>query len=236
MSSWYPFGGVGPYGTYGNLGLYGALVAYGTLRLTETSPQQTFTEVLTLAEMKDYLKIPPRSPADSYEDDLITSYISAAREQAEILQNRDLVPKQFDLNMDYWPSYRLEMRTPTRSVDLLRYMDSNGDITTMTEGPNADYIVDLAKQPGVVAPPYNATWPTFTPWPSSAILLRFTSGYLGTDPFWLGAGARIKVGMRLLISAWYNNRLPFEKGADATNEYPYAVTSCLGYGAEVRAR
>ena len=42
--------------------------------------------------------------------------------------------------------------------------------------------------------------------------------------------------MLLLISAWYNNRLPFEKGVGATNEYPYAVTSCLSYGALERAR
>jgi hypothetical protein len=42
--------------------------------------------------------------------------------------------------------------------------------------------------------------------------------------------------MLLLISAWYNNKLPFEKGAAATAEYPYAVTSCLSYGAQERAR
>ena len=236
MSSWYPFGGVGPYGTYGNLGLYGALVAYGTLRLTAASPPQSFQEPLTLGEMQAYLRIPARVPADDYEDDLINSYISAAREQAEILQNRHLVRKQFDLSMDYWPSYRLEMATPTVSVDLLQYTDANGAVTTMVEGANGDYIADLAKEPGVVAPPYNATWPTFTPWPTSAILLRFTCGQSNTDPFWSDAGARIKAGMRLLISAWYNNRLPFEKGLGAASEYPYAVTTCLSYGAKVRAR
>jgi hypothetical protein len=234
MSSWYPFGGVGPYGTYGNLGLYGALVAYGSLNLTETSPQQSFVEPLNSDLVKDYLKIPVRSPADSFEDSQIDMWISGAREQAEILQNRDLVRKQWDLSMDYWPSYRLEMRSPTISVDLLRYKDSNGALTTMVE--NTDYIVDVAKQPAIVAPPYNKTWPIFTPWPSSSILLRFTSGYSNTDPFWSGPGARIKNGMLLLISAWYNNRLPFDKGITATNEYPYTVTSCLNYGAQQRAR
>ena len=234
MSSWYPFGGVGPYGTYGNLGLFGALVAYGTLRLTEQSPQQSWTEPLDLDLVKDYLKVPLRSPADSFEDAQISMYISGAREQAEILQNRDLVRKQWDLYMDYWPSYRLEMRSPTISVDLLQYMDSNGAIIPMVL--NTDYIVDVHKEPAVVAPPYNGTWPTFTPWPSSSILLRFTSGYANTAPFWNGPGARIKNGMLLLISAWYNNHLPFEKGVSCTNEYPYAVTSCLSYGAMERAR
>jgi uncharacterized phiE125 gp8 family phage protein len=214
--------------------LYGALVAYGSLNLTETSPEQSFVEPLDVNFVKDYLKIPVRSPADSFEDAQISMFISGAREQAEILQNRDLVRKQWDLSMDYWPSYRLEMRSPTISVDLLQYKDSNGAFTTMVK--DTDYIVDVAKQPAVVAPPYNGTWPTFTPWPSSSILLRFTSGRSVSSPFWSGPGARIKNGMLLLISAWFNNKLPFEKGAAATAEYPYAVTSCLSYGAQERAR
>jgi hypothetical protein len=207
--------------------------AYGSLNLTNSSPQQSFIEPLEVDFVEDYLKIPARSE-QSFEDDQVGMWISGAREQAEILQGRDLVRKQWDLSMDFWPCYRLEMRTPTISVDLLQYKDSNGALTTMAE--NTDYIVDVAKQPAIVAPPYNQTWPIFTPWPSSSILLRFTSGYSNTDPFWSGPGARIKNGMLQLISAWYGNRLPFEKGIGATNEYPYTVTSCLSYGAQVRAR
>jgi uncharacterized phiE125 gp8 family phage protein len=214
------------------------LVAYGTLRLTDSSPQQTWTEPLDVDLVKSYLKVPQRSPSDSFEDAQIGMFISGAREQAEILQNRDLVRKQWDLSMDhfpsYWSSYQLEMRSPTVSVDLLKYKDSNGTETVMVL--NTDYIVDLAKQPAIVAPPYNGTWPAFTPWPSSSVLLRFTSGYSASDPFWNGPGARIKNGMLLLISAWYNNRMPFEKGVGATNEYDYTVTSCLSYGALERAR
>jgi uncharacterized phiE125 gp8 family phage protein len=234
MSSWFPFGGVGPYGTYGNLGLYGALVVYGSLNLTETSPAQSFTEPLDLDTVKSFLKIPTRTPTDTFEDELLMSFISAAREQAEILQNRDLVVKQWDLNHDYWPSYRIEMRAPLKSVELVQTTDSNGIKTALTV--NKDYIVDATKGPGVLAPPYNATWPTFTPWPSSAILIRFTSGYSSSNAWWKGAGSRIRTGMLQLISHWYNNRLPFERGAGATVEYPYAVTACLTYGSLVRAR
>lgn len=234
MSSWFPYGGVGPYGTYGNLGLFGALVVYGTLQLTESSPAQSFEEPLTLSEVKSYLKVPERSPTDQAEDDEITSLIIGARVQAEILQNRDLVVKQWDLHHDYWPSYRVEMRGPLVSVDQVQYKDSNGDTTVMVE--NADYVVDNSKQPGTIMPPYNATWPTFTPWPSSSILIRFTSGYAADSPFWLGDGHLITNGMKLLISAWYNNRLPFEVGRAAALEYPFAVTNCLSAGALQRAR
>ena len=229
-----PFGGIGPYGAYGNLGLYGALSAFGSLSLTEGSPPQSFSEILTLAEVKSYLRLPDRSPADQAEDDELTSLIVAAREQAEILQGRDLIRKQFDLSLDYWFNYRIELRDPLASVDLFQYKDSNGAVTVMAE--NTDFIVDTSRHPGFVSPPYNKTWPTFATWPSSAILIRFTSGYATGSPFWSDAGARVKNGMKLLINNWYHNRLPFEKGMDATAEYPYAVTACLSYGSLVRAR
>jgi uncharacterized phiE125 gp8 family phage protein len=187
-----PFGGIGPYGAYGNLSLYGTVSAFGSLALTETSPPQSFSEILTLAEVKSYLRLPDRSPADEGEDDELTSLIVAAREQAEILQGRDLIRKQFDLSLDYWNNYRIELRDPLASVDRFQYKDSNGTVTAMAEG--TDFIVDTSRHPGFVAPPYNKTWPTFATWPSSAILIRFTSGYAPTSSFWSDAGARVKTG------------------------------------------
>jgi uncharacterized phiE125 gp8 family phage protein len=229
-----PFGGIGPYGAYGNLGLHGALSAFGSLALTEASPPQSFSEILTLAEVKSYLRLPDRSPADQAEDDELTSLIVGAREQAEILQGRDLIRKQSDLSLDYWNNYQIELRDPLASVDLFQYKDSTGAVTVMAE--DSDFIVDTSRHPGFVSPPYNKTWPTFSAWPSSAVLIRFTSGYASTSPFWSDAGGRVKNGMKLLINNWYHNRLPFEKGMDAAAEYPYAVTACLSYGSLVRAR
>jgi|SRR6185437_8558355 len=205
--------------------------SYGTLRLTETDPPQTFTEPLDLDYVKNYLKI---GTAISDDDGLITAYISAAREQAEILQNRDLVIKQWDLSYDYWPAYRLRLRAPCISVDLMQYTDLTGNVTTMQV--NTDYVVDLKKEPAVITPPWNRSWPAFTPLPSSAILSRFTSGYTNADPFWNGPGARLKAGMLMLISSWYENRLPFIPFARGDAELPFAVTSCLTYGALERTR
>jgi hypothetical protein len=130
--------------------------------------------------------------------------------------------------------WRFHLRDPLVSVDLVQYTDFQNIDHQLTE--ETDYIVDKTKHPGLILPPYNGVWPSFTPRPSSAILVRFTSGYSSTDPFWLGPGSRIKGAMKLLISAWFNNHLPFEKGIGCTNEYPYAVTSGLSYGALERAR
>lgn len=226
----------GWYGHSSDLGLYGAFDSYGTLNLTQLSPAQNFVEPLTPEIMFNYMRIPV-ADEESEEYNLLLVLISAAREQAEIAQNKDLVLKQWDKTHDYWPSYRIETRTPLVSVDLVQYTDSNGNITVMQEGTGqTDYVVDTSKQPGIITPPYNGVWPTFTPWPTSALLFRFTSGYTNQDAFWRDAGARIKTGMKLLISNWYNNRMPFEIGAGAMEEYPYAVSSCLSYGSSVRAR
>ena len=224
------FGGVGS-GIYGgSRGLYGTLANYGTLNLTVASPPQSFVEPLTLDDVKRYIGLPERSPLDAEEDLQLESMITAARGQAEILQGRDLVRKQWDLSLDFWIDYFFQLRSPLASVDLFTLRDSTGSYTTLVE--NRDYIVDTLKDPGVVAPPYNTMWPVFTPWPSSAILIRFTSGFAADSIWWkAGDGDRIKNGMRLLISNWFTGRLPFEQGIDPAKEYPFGLTACLSQGA-----
>lgn len=212
---------------------YGYLDGYGSLNLTQTSPAQTFVEPIQVAEILSYLRIDSIETDDSESNDIQTM-ITAAREQAEILQGRDLVQKQWDLTYDYWPGYRIPLRAPLVAVNKVQYTDSNGVAHTLNSG--TDYIVDITKQPGTISPPYNGIWPSYTPMPSSALLIQFTSGFSITDAFWSDAGARIKMGMKLLVSAWYNNRIPFEIGSQQAPEYPYTVTSCLSYGSILRTR
>jgi len=226
----FPYGGLGPQ-SYPNI--YGGMVRYGSESLTEASPQQSFTEPLTVDEITSYLKLPVLDPPDEKRDLLVASLIQAAREQAEILQGRDLVPKQFDRVHDYFDIYNITLRAPLISVDLVQYRDSDGVYHTLTEG--VDYIVDKSKQPGQIQPVFQKTWPSFTAWPSSAVLIRYTSGYSAGSVFWADSGQRIKNGMRLLISWWYNNRLPFEN-ATKLSEYPFQVTQCLSYGSLINVR
>jgi uncharacterized phiE125 gp8 family phage protein len=199
---------------------------YGSLTLTATSPVQTFTEPLTLSEVKAYLRIPELSTADEAIDAELTAFISAAREQAEILQGRDLVAKQWDLSLDGFFRTEIPLRDPLRTVDLFTYKDSDGATTTLIEGTG--YIVDTAKHPGIVLPPYNCAWPTATLWPSSAVLVRFSTSAPAYFP------PLLKPGMLMLISHWHNGKLPFEGGANAIQEYPYAVTHCLSAGGLMR--
>ena len=220
----------GPYGSYGNMLMWGAYVTYGTLALTKTSPPQSFVEPLALADVKAYLKVPQRSPADPVEDAFIQSLISSARAYAEREQGRDLVRKQWDLVFDYWMSYRIELPpVPLVSVDLVQYTDYKGNVTPLVAG--TDYFMDNSKQPGCILPPYNVMWPVYTPLPSSSILVRFSSGYDANDPWWSGDGQVVREGMRYMISQWYNVRLPAGQQA---SEWPLTAREALTFGQRQR--
>jgi uncharacterized phiE125 gp8 family phage protein len=198
---------------------------HGTIELTDSSPAQSFCEPLSLDEVREFLHIVESSPENTEEQAMLEGFIIAAREQAEFQQGIDLTEKQYDLHLDCFPC-EIDLGYPLRSVDLVQYMDSDGDTTTMTEG--ADYIVDDVR--GLVLPPYGESWPSATLWPSSAILVRFTRGYSENHPFWSSAGQRILIGMKMLITGWHEGRYPFSANG-TPGEYPYGVTMLLSAGA-----
>lgn len=210
------------------------LKPYGVLALTTTSPAQTFTEPITLAEMQTYLRLPDYSPGDTAGEALIEAMITAARQLAESerYQNRDLVGKQWDLRLDYFPACDIELREPLASVDLVQYTDEGGVDTALVEG--TDYIVDLHR--GLIRPVANGSWPSASLWPSSAVLVRFTTATPTIDEPVLN-------GMKFLVSMWHEGRLPFEAqsivqhssaGVIPAHTMPNAVEMLLKFGGKRR--
>jgi uncharacterized phiE125 gp8 family phage protein len=210
---------------YGSM-YYGGTDPWGTLALTETSPQQSFTEPLTISEVASYLRLPDRTFVDLNDDALILDLIKGARVEAELRQRRELVRKQWDLTLDYWPGCYVELLKPLVSVDLIQYRDSAGVTTTLTAG--TDYIVNTAKS--FVLPV--DSWPTFSVWPSGGVLIRFTAGYAHDSAYWQNDGAAIKAGMRELISKWYIERLR----GDANGTIPPMIDRALSFGARILVR
>jgi len=222
-------------GAYGNVGMYG-MSTYGSLTLTEASPVQVFAEPLTIEEVGSFLKL--SEDEWTLEQDTINALISGARAEAEKLQGRDLIRKQWDLVMDYWP-YRpsmrsavIELRDPLVSVDLLKYRDSTGSWTTLTE--NVDYVVDPSKHPGIVTTPTNNWWPSFTPWPSSSILLRFTSGMDASSQFWTEGNAQVKNGMKFWIADRFYNRTPRVLGRGESEATSDPIGDMMSHGSLLR--
>lgn len=194
------------YGYHYGLSGFGSLAYYPTLSLTDLSPAQSFVPPVTVADMRGFMRI-PSAIVDTIQDQVITDALGSAVQEAEMLQGRDLIVKQWDLSIDYWFTPRMILGAPLLSVDLAQYKDSDGVTHALVSG--TDYIVDTSKSPGELLAPYNKLFPQFVPWPSSAILIRFTSGYSPTHPWWSGSvGAKVKAGIKLRASQLYFNRLP----------------------------
>lgn len=198
---------------------------YGVLQLTVSSPQRLPVDPMNLDEAKELI----RWTTDE-EDGLIFAFISAARFAAEKETGYELAVKQYDLTLDYFTNWDVEMPTPLQSVDLVQYRDSDGNIHVMTE--NVDYVVDLAR--GLICPLWGHWWPIFTPWPSGAVLIRFTSGYPPAHPFWSNEGTAVMLGMRYLISEWWKVR---EMTTDSRlTEVPYRAKYLFGLFGRMRIR
>lgn len=209
-------------------------VTYGTETLLDSSPAGGFTEPLTAAQVRARLQIPDRSPEDSDETAWLEALISAARDVAETLQDRDLVRKHWETRFDDFWTVEIPLRTPLVAVTSVTYRDSDGVTHALVE--NIDYIVDTSKRPGIIRPPYDGEWPSFTAWPTSAVTIRFTSGYLSSDAYWLAAGKQVLQGMTMAIKYWLDNYAPGDVGALIQSNYPFAAHVLLSTGAAPRCK
>lgn len=161
-----------------------------------------------------------RSPV-SLEDTLLTGFIVAAREFAEGYQNRAFITQTWDLFLDEFPVWAIQVPLPPlQSVTSITYYDTAGAAHVVDP---AIYQVDTAGVWGRLAPVYGQTWPTDLLRSLSGVAVRFVSGY--------GAAAadvpeRVKTAIKLLAGHLYENR----EATDVKEhpEVPFAVKALLG--------
>ena len=172
-------------------------------------------EPISLAEAKLHLRLDLTT-----EDVLIAALITAAREHCEILTWRALATQTVEMILNNFPSVNsIELsRPPLQSVTSVKYKNSAGVETTMAI---TDYIVIADKTPGEIILPYSRQWPSFIPFPSGAVRIRYVCGHstLLTIPI------SIKQAMLLIIGHLYEHR---ESTTEKTLwEVPMAVSSLL---------
>ena len=192
------------------------------LRLTSTSPAQSYNEPISTLAMKEFFHVPVLSPTDSQQDTEIDGLTAGAREMAEAYQGRDLAGRQWDLWLDGFFEIEIQLRHPLESVDLFQYKDSDGTTTALVE--NTGYIVDTVS--ATVQPVYGGSWPSFEAWPSLPVLIRFTTSDLVVPEV-------VLAGMKLLASDWYYDRLPRNIGGP---DLPLHIQRLLEHGAIQRIR
>lgn len=151
-------------------------------------------EPVTLAEAKLHLRVDQAS-----EDALINVLISAARESAEHITERALMPQTWELQLDAFPDAFRLLRGPVISVTSVKYLDKNGTLQTLD---SSQYQVDLTDDAGAwVLPAYGVEWPEARA-DINAARVRYQAGYAdaATVP------AAIKSWILLMIGTLYENR------------------------------
>ena len=170
------------------------------------------TEPITLAEVRQHLRL----PENETEDSLLMSLITTTRAYCEHYTRRALAEQTLEIYLDRFPGQSaIQMPCPPlRSVTEIGYKDSSGNETIIAP---SHYLTDTDCEPGRVLSAIGTTWPVFTPFPSSPVRIRFVAGYMDLP-------AAIRLSMLLLIGHWYENR---EATGTAGNEINFSVHALL---------
>jgi uncharacterized phiE125 gp8 family phage protein len=190
-----------------------------SIRPTVITPPAT--EILTVEDMAGHLHLGDDASELSY----VQSLIRAVRLNLEHRTGRAFTKQTLEIALDFWPGWtdnwttgsqavELPRAWPLISVDAVSYKQADGTVNTMDP---ADYVVDLDSLPGRVSPKYGSAWPSFIPYPSSAIRIRYTCGYVvdGSPevPF---PDDDIVHAMRLLVAHFFEHREAVIIGEQAT--------------------
>ena len=132
------------------------------------------------------------------QDDQITSYIQAAREELEERTRRGFVTQSWTLKLPCFSDSIILPRAPLQSVTSITYIDEDGASQTLASD---QYTVLASTLPGRIIPAYDVTYPTHRA-QTDAITIEYVVGYGAAS----SVPERIKQAIRLLAAHWYENR------------------------------
>tara|TARA_R110000868_G_scaffold29889_25_gene111156 strand:+ start:3717 stop:4304 length:588 start_codon:yes stop_codon:yes gene_type:complete len=165
------------------------------MRYALTEATAPAAEPLSTAEAKAHLRV---DVAD--DDDLIDRIIGAARRQAETFTGRALIGQTWDLDLDCFPGWTIDVpKPPLQSVSQIEYLDADGVSQVLS---SSLYRVDARRQPGRITPAYGEVWPV-TRGTTNAVTVRFVAGYgaAGSD-----VPEDIRQAMLLIVGDLYEHR------------------------------
>jgi len=153
------------------------------------------SEPVTVDECKAYARF-----TSTAEDALITDFITAARELAEIHTGRRLISQQWKFRYNGFPSYDfIEIPSaPVSSVDEVKYLDAAGVEQTLS---TSVYVADLDVDPGRIYLAHNASWPTVQD-EIHNVRVTATVGYADAS----AVPAAIKTAIKIAVAEWIYDR------------------------------
>ncbi len=200
----------------------------------------------------DDLKAHLRVTVDD-DDDLISSYLSAARRVAEQWSRQTLMPTQYLLTVDRFPlvpnsqfapgnpsvltpvlqnTWPLDPsiwaiflpHNPVISIDQFRYVDITNGLTTLDP---SEYQLDSVSTPGRISNIVGSFWPSIAFVPS-AVQITFTAGYASIAEI----PASLILAIKMLTRLYYDN--PAWQGTKELADAPPAIralieSECIDY-------
>lgn len=153
-------------------------------------------EPVTLAEAKTFCRVD-----HDWENELLTSLVSAARTAAETETGRQLVSATWRWSADNWPeSGEVILPRPTlQTVSAVQYYDPDGVLQSVDTD---EYFTSTAGVRGRVVFASGFSWPSLQDDRPDRVSITFTSGY--GSPADVPAGLKTAIG--LLVAHWYENR------------------------------
>ena len=137
---------------------------------------------------------------DNSDDDILKSFISAARDYAEAVTGRKLPKQTITAVCDEFPSTNEIVLPvgPVISVASLEYTDKNGTTTAFS-----DFSLDNFSLPGKIVLNPDVEWPSgISLHPVNPIKIVYEAGYESADDI----NFRVKQAMLLLIGHYYEHR------------------------------
>jgi len=160
------------------------------------------------------------------DDDLLSTYITAARQYVEKLMQRAIYNRTMVLNLDffpfqrygdtlsandrhclygrYWHQLAIKLPKPSAvSVQSITYVDLNGVTQTLS---STLYYTDVTSEPARIVPVPGTYWPYTQSYLPGSVQVSYTAGTYGDGVEVDLCPATIIQAMLLLISHFYSNR------------------------------
>lgn len=166
------------------------------------------TEPVSLASVKAHMRV-----SGNVEDELIASYLKAAREYCEIYCNRSFIKSEYAGTLNCFPDGDIVLPMgPVREVSKIKYKAAYGADYIELSG----YSVDLYSRMAFISPPVGG-WPK-TIDAAAAVIVEFKTG---VDNTLTDNPAQLVPALLLLTEHYFENRSAIQAGAAV--ELPFGV-------------
>lgn len=152
----------------------------------------------TLQAFKEFQRI-----THDDEDSTLEGFIQACTDYFQWRTGRTIWQTTYEYTLPYFPDCGmicLPYGQPLIEVTSIKYRNSDGVETTWS---SAEYVTD---EHGEIAPAYGTTWPSFTPYPLSAVRIRYKAGIAYASPQSEYPKDGIVKAICQLAGAMYENR------------------------------